>query len=123
MQTSRWRISSRFDHFQEAVNQAQLYIVSFIVPYFILLLATFVSTQNQLIRFVLAFFVKFVLPLAGLSNFIIYIRPRCILLRLDQGESISSYNVLQEIILGRGTVQSANVVNDDFAPELSLDTS
>ena len=66
--SSRLRISSRFDHFNEAVSQAILYIASFLLPYSILLLAAFISTENSSIRFVLAIFVKLILPLAGLSK-------------------------------------------------------
>jgi hypothetical protein len=123
MIVSRWRISSRFDHFHETIKQALLYITSFMLPYSIVLVAAFISTEQSTSRFVLACFVKLILPLPGLFNVIIYIRPRYILLRLDRGERASSYSLLQEIIIGRRSTESTIEVDDDFAPELTLDIS
>jgi hypothetical protein len=63
MTVSRFRVASRFDYFNETINQALLYILSFLIPYSIALT----------IRFLVACLFKLILPLSGFSNFIIYI--------------------------------------------------
>jgi hypothetical protein len=116
------RPSSTFDQFKETIIQAILYIASFIVPYTFTILALFVTSEDPLSRFIFASFLKLILPLSGLFNVIIYIRPRYVILRYSRGQNVPSFTLLREIIMGSRDVNNDTLlIDDDFAPELTLD--
>lgn len=80
-----------------------------------------VGTTDQTTRFIFAFTFKLTVPLQGLFNCGIYIRPRYILLRAQQGDTASFFDLLWCIIIGRdrnaGEHAAAEQI-DEFAPEL-----
>ena len=121
----RYRTRSRLDQTaRQIVAQSLLYIVASLLPNGILLVQHVLNyifpSQQVTLRFVISCMVKLILPLQGLFNLIIYIRPRYIALRCEKGDSLSFYSLLSEIIVGVKSRPSKAVDDhaDDFAPEL-----
>ncbi|KAI2501671.1 hypothetical protein MHU86_12795 [Fragilaria crotonensis] len=112
---------------RQTVVQSLLYIAASLLPNALLLvnhsLNFFFPTYQVTVRFVIAFLVKLILPLHGLFNVIIYIRPRFITLRRKRGDSVSFVSLLSEIVVGK---KSRPVESDDdhhadgYTPELAI---
>jgi hypothetical protein len=124
----RYRTRPRLDQLsRQIVAQSLLYIVASLLPNGILLVHHILShifpSQQATLRFVIAFMVKLIVPLQGLFNLIIYVRPRYIALRCEKGESLSFFSLLSEIIVGVKSRPSRAVEDhaDDFAPELAVE--
>jgi hypothetical protein len=79
-------------------------------------------THQVTLRFVVSFLIKLILPLQGLFNLIIYVRPRYTVLRREKGDSFSFFSIMSEIIVGVPCRRSKEDEDhaDDFAPELAV---
>ncbi|KAI2501673.1 hypothetical protein MHU86_12797 [Fragilaria crotonensis] len=124
----QYRTRSRLNQTaRQTVVQSLLYIAASLLPNAILLvnhsLNFFSPTYQVTVRFVIAFLVKLILPLQGLFNLIIYIRPRMILLRRKRGDSVSFVSLLSDIVVGK---KSRPLESDDdhqadgYTPELAI---
>ena len=120
----RYRTRPRLDQTaRQTLAQSMLYITASLLPNGLLLvnhLFNFVfPTRQETVRFVLSFLVKLILPLQGLFNLIIYVRPRYIALRHKSGDSVSFFSLLSEIVVGAKS-RPIEAVEDqlavDFAP-------
>ncbi|KAI2493968.1 hypothetical protein MHU86_20576 [Fragilaria crotonensis] len=124
----RYRTRPRLDETaRQTVVQSMLYIMASLLPNGILVLNhsfnyVFPTHQNS-VRFVFACFAKVIVPLQGLFNLIIYIRPRYIALRRQRGESSSFLFLMSEIVVGvqsRPLEADEDQGVDDYAPELAI---
>jgi hypothetical protein len=123
----RYRTQPRLDQTaRQTVTQALLYIVASLLPNAILLVNHVLNyvfpTHQVTLRFVVSFLIKLILPLQGLFNLIIYVRPRYTVLRREKGDSFSFFSIMSEIIVGVPCRRSKEDEDhaDDFAPELAV---
>ncbi|KAI2505415.1 hypothetical protein MHU86_9028 [Fragilaria crotonensis] len=123
----RYRARPRLDQTaRHTVVQSLLYIAASLLPNAILVLNHSFNyvfpTHQHTVRFVFAFLVKLILPVQGLFNLIIYIRPRYIALRRQRGDSLSFLSLMSEIVVGvksRPLEADEDQGADDYAPELA----
>jgi hypothetical protein len=125
----QYRTRTRLDETtRQTVYQSLLYIGASLFPSALLfvnqLLNYAVINRHQTTRFVVAFLVKLIIPLQGLFNLIIYVRPRYIALRQRRGDSLSFFTMMKCIVVGEGSaaIQPDQHV-DDLAPELTVPCS
>jgi hypothetical protein len=124
----RYRTRPRLDQTaRQTVTQSLLYIVASLLPNALLVVNQSFNyvfpTHHETVRFVLSFLVKLIVPLQGLFNLIIYVRPRYIALRRKREDSISFLSLLSEIVVGpksRPIEADEDQNADDFAPELTI---
>ncbi|KAI2490543.1 hypothetical protein MHU86_24021 [Fragilaria crotonensis] len=124
----RYRTRPRLDQTaRQTVAQALLYIAASLFPNALLLVNHSFNhvfpTQQETARFVLSFLVKLIVPLQGLFNLIIYVRPRYIALRRNRGDRYSFCSLISEIVIGvksRPVESNDDQRADDFAPELAV---
>ncbi|KAI2489740.1 hypothetical protein MHU86_24848 [Fragilaria crotonensis] len=124
----RYRTRPRLDDtLRQTVIQSLLYIVACLLPNALLLAHQFftssLATQQETARFVFSIFIKLIIPLQGLFNLIIYVRPRYISLRREKGDSLSFFSLMSEIVVGvksRPLEADEDPQADDFAPELAV---
>ncbi|KAI2490546.1 hypothetical protein MHU86_24024 [Fragilaria crotonensis] len=109
---------------RQTVTQSLLYIAASLLPNALYLVNHsfnfFFPTHDTTVRFVLSFMIKLILPLQGLFNLIIYIRPRYIMLRRKRGDSLSFCSIMSEIVFGmkaRPIEADEDQLADHFAPE------
>jgi hypothetical protein len=127
----QYRTQPRLDQTaRQTVTQSLLYIVASLLPNGLLLVNHVfnhvIPTHHETVRFVLSFFVKLIIPLQGLFNLVIYVRPRYIALRRKRGDTISFFSLLSEIVVGprfRPIEADEDQHADDFAPELAISGS
>jgi hypothetical protein len=112
---------------RQTVIQSLLYISASLLPNALLLVnhsfTYLFPTQQKTVRFATAFLIKLVVPLQGLFNLIIYVRPQYIALRRKRGGSPSFFSLLSEIVVGaksRLLEADEDCFSDDFAPELAI---
>ena len=124
----RYRVRPQLDHTaRQTVIQSLLYIMACLLPNALLLAHQFftlsLATQQETARFVFSLFIKLIIPLQGLFNLIIYVRPRYISLRRKKGDSLSFFSLMSEIVVGekaRPLEAIEDPLTDDFAPELAV---
>jgi hypothetical protein len=127
----RYRTRPRLDQTaRQTVAQSLLYIVASLLPNTLLLvnhgLNYLFPTRQGTVRFVVSFLVKLIVPLQGLFNLIIYVRPRYIALRRIRVDSLSFFSLMSEIVVGvksRPLETDDDQRADDFAPELGVHSS
>ena len=103
----------------QTVRQAMLYIWASLIPCAVIVTSLFVQGTEQIPRLLLALLTTLILPLQGVFNLIIYVRPRYIALRQRRGDSLSFFTMMQYIIFGEKSLASqADQLLDDLAPEV-----
>ncbi|KAI2505422.1 hypothetical protein MHU86_9035 [Fragilaria crotonensis] len=121
----RYRTRPRLDETaRQTVVQSLLYIVASLLPNVLFLMnhSIIYLFPTVTVRFVVSFLAKLIVPLQGLFNLIIYIRPRYVKLRRQRGDSLSFVALVSEIVVG---VKSQPIDSDDdlgaddYAPELA----
>ena len=104
----------------QTVRQAMLYIWASLIPCVVILPSGLVSSKEQIPRLILALLTKLILPLQGLFNLIIYVRPRYVALKQRRGDSLSFLTMVKYIIVGEPPPLQPDQRLDDWAPELTV---
>ena len=97
----------------QTVRQAMLYIWVSIIPCSIMVISIFVP------RLLLALLTKFICPLQGVFNLIIYVWPRYIAMKQKIGVDHSFLTTLRYIVVGEPRPEHTVMDVDDLAPELA----
>ena len=123
----RYRTRPRLnDTARQTVFQSLLYIGASLIPFILLTVhevLTYVKNDQQITRFVVSLLVKLIVPLQGLFNLIIYVRPRYIALRQRRGDSLSFFKIMKYIVVGEAPLSQPEDRVDDLAPELTVPCS
>jgi hypothetical protein len=103
---------------RQTAIQSLLYITAMLIPNSLIIITTTITNYDSMDRFFLAVLVKLFVPLQGLSNLVIFIRPRYVALRERNGNALSWFTLVRFIICGPESQDSHDSEND-FAPELT----
>jgi hypothetical protein len=103
---------------RQTAIQSILYIVAMLIPNSLILITTMITNYDSMDRFIIGIFAKLLIPIQGLSNLIIFIRPRYVALRERNGNVHSWLTLVRFIIMGPQS-QNSHDSEDDFAPELT----
>jgi hypothetical protein len=103
---------------RQTAIQSVLYIVSMLIPNSLIIITTTITNYESSHRFYLSIAVKTLIPIQGLSNLIIFIRPRYVALRERNG-NVHSWSTLVRFIIFGPESEDSNRSENDFAPELT----
>jgi Na+/melibiose symporter-like transporter len=102
---------------KQTAIQSILYIGAILIPYTLIIINLCIQNTDRNVRFILGILVKLMIPLQGVFNFFIYIRPRLMSMRERDGYS-TSFHMLVWQIVNAGTARGSPDEESDFAPEL-----
>jgi hypothetical protein len=117
--TSSRRMHQRADERTKQIAiQSILYIAATLIPFTLIVITQNITSYDRTTRFILGILVKFFIPLQGVFNFFIYIRPRIISKREKDSNSSSFHILVWQIVFGEKCPGSP-IEDSDFAPELT----
>lgn len=117
---SRYWTQARLDETaRQTLIQSMLYIGTSLLPVALYLISLVIVQQDSIANFAMAFVMKLILPLQGVFNLIIYVRPRYRALRQRHGPTYSRLELFKLIFVHTPPAEHGQH-EDDFAPENSL---
>jgi hypothetical protein len=103
---------------KQTAIQSILYVAATLIPITLVFITQNIKNNQKSLRFILGILVKVMIPIQGVFNFFIYIRPRLLSMRERDGGS-TSFKVLIWRIAFAGKSRDDPDAESDFAPELS----
>jgi hypothetical protein len=103
---------------KQTAIQSILYVMATLIPFILVFITQNITNNDRNVRFVLGILVKLLIPVQGVFNFFIYIRPRLVSMRESGRDSSSIKMMVWHIVFGGGNRGSPDEERD-FAPELS----